>query len=132
MVAHFDEFPFLPNETPEQFTERILAACNFIWTIRSLAHPEVCIGECALHHWNQETKSIQIGGSLLPDYWGQGLMQAAFLLLMEVANNLGVKVMVGLTQTNNLKAIRLVEKMGFEQVEVENGVVRLEKVLHER
>lgn len=40
-------------------------------------------------------------------------MQAALEMLEQIAQGLGVKILVGQTQTENKRAIRLVEKMGF-------------------
>ncbi|MBD0254631.1 MAG: GNAT family N-acetyltransferase [Cytophagales bacterium] len=108
------ESPFLPNETPVQFTGRIISLCAYSWTIRPVRQPDLLIGDCALHHWNRDTHEIEIGGSLLPGYRGQGFMQAAFGLIIPVAGEaLGVKTVLGSTNTGNLSAIRLVEKMGF-------------------
>lgn len=114
LTVAFDGSPFLPNETPAEFTERISSLCEFIFTIRPADAPDLLIGDCALHHWDRENKEIAIGGSLLPEYWGMGYMQAAFELLIKIAKQeLGVKTLLGETKTSNRQAIRLVEKMGF-------------------
>lgn len=129
LTVNVDESPFLPDETPTEFTERISALCDYIFTIRSTEMPSVCIGDCALHHWDQQNKEIAVGGSLVPDYWGKGYMQAAFSLLIEIATQeLGVKALVGHTKTRNTNAIRLVEKMGFvkHQFDAQNTVMRKE------
>ncbi|HMR83145.1 MAG TPA: GNAT family N-acetyltransferase [Niabella sp.] len=81
LIVNFDESPFLQNETPVQFTERIISHCEYIFTIRPADHPNLVIGDCALHHWDKQKEEIVIGGSLLPEYWGKGYMQAAFELL---------------------------------------------------
>ncbi|MBN8822840.1 MAG: GNAT family N-acetyltransferase [Spirosoma sp.] len=129
LIANVDESPFLPNEIPTEFTERISALCDYIFTVRTTEKPNVLIGDCALHHWDQQNKEVVIGGSLVPDYWGKGYMQAAFNLLAEIAKQeLGVKALVGCTKTKNTKAIRLVEKMGFVkyQFDEQNTVMRKE------
>jgi ribosomal-protein-alanine N-acetyltransferase len=114
LTVNFDESPFLPNETPIQFTERIISMCECIFTIRLIENPGLIVGDCALHHWNKAENEIIIGGSLFPEYWGKGLMQSAFKILTEIAKNeLGVNTLLGPTKTRNLKAIRLVEKLGF-------------------
>ncbi len=114
VAACFVESPFLPGETPSVFTERIVNACNFIFTIRPADKPGLIIGDCALHHWNDILKEASIGGSLLPDYWGMGYMQDAFCHLAVIAKQeLGALTLVGQTRPRNTKAIRLVEKMGF-------------------
>lgn len=36
------------------------------------------IGDCALHEWNVSKREIEIGGTLLLEYWGKGIMKTAF------------------------------------------------------
>lgn len=106
---------FLPNETPVQFTERIISLCEYVFTIRPTENPDLIIGDCALHHWDKQKSEVIIGGSLLPEYWGKGYMRSAFEQLIQIAKQeLGIKIILGHTKTRNIKAIRLVEKMGFE------------------
>lgn len=129
LTVNFDESPFLPNETSTAFTERIISSCVYIFTVRPTEQPHLMIGDCALHHWDQQNHEIVIGGSLLPEYWGKGYMQAAFELLIEMAKQeLGVKTLLGSTKTRNSKAIRLVEKMEFikYQVDEQDTIMRKE------
>lgn len=133
LTVNFDESPFLQNETPTEFTERIISLCEYIFTIKPTDKPNdkpnLIIGDCALHHWDKQNNEIVIGGSLFPEYWGKGFMQAAFELLTEIAKQeLGVKTLLGLTKTRNIKAIRLVEKMGFvkHQIDEQNTIMRKE------
>lgn len=122
LTVNFDESPFLPNETPRGFTKRIISLCEFIFTIRPREYPDLIVGDCALHHWNKETNEVVIGGSLFPEYWGKGLMQSAFELLTIIAKqDLNIKTLLGPTKTRNHKAIRLVEKMGFEKHHVDDN-----------
>jgi ribosomal-protein-alanine N-acetyltransferase len=112
--------PFLTGETPTGFTRRIASLCEFIFTIRPKEHPDLMVGDCALHHWNKEAGEISIGGALVPECWGTGLMQSAFELLTVIAKQeLGVKTLIGQTKTGNHKAIRLAEKMGFIKYSVD-------------
>lgn len=130
LQANFDESAFLPEETPAAFTARIIAACEGIWTIRTVAVPEVAVGNCALHHWNREAAEMAIGGGLLPTYWGKGMMQSAFELLIEVARQeFKVKALLGHTKTRNVNAIRLVEKMGFFRVSADAVDTIMKKIL---
>ena len=129
LTVNFDESPFLPNETSTEFTERIISLCECIFTIRPTDNPNLIIGDCALHHWDKQNNEIVIGGSLFPEYWGKGYMQAAFELLTEIAKQeLGAKTLLGPTKTRNIKAIRLVEKMGFikHQVDEQDTILRKE------
>lgn len=116
LVEYFDESPFLQNETPTEFTERIISLCEYIFTIRPIDQPNLIIGDCALHHWNKQKNEIEIGGSLLPEYWGKGYMQSAFEILTKIATmELCAETLLGQTKTRNLNAIRLAEKMGFKR-----------------
>ena len=130
LIVNFDENPFLPNETRAEFTKRIISLCEFIFTIRPIEHPDLIVGDCALHHWNKETNEIVIGGSLFPEYWGKGFMESAFQLLTVIAKQeLGVKILLGPTKTRNHKAIRLVEKMGFIKYQVDDNDTIMRKEL---
>ena len=116
LAEYFDEGPFLLNETSTEFTARIISLCEYIFTIRPTDQPNLIIGDCALHHRNQQKREIEIGGSLLPEFWGKGYMQSAFELLITIAKlELGIETLFGQIKTRNSKAIRLAEKMGFEK-----------------
>ncbi|MCW3465047.1 GNAT family N-acetyltransferase [Chitinophaga nivalis] len=122
--------PFLPEETPAAFTQRIIALCAYIFTIRLAAQPDVMIGDCALHDWNEQTGEIEIGGSLFPEYRGKGYMQAAFGLLETLAQqHFPVKRILGKTTPENRNAVRLVEKLGFVQVSADDTTVVMGKTL---
>ena len=123
---HFDQSPFLPGETAVDFTRRIIAHCAFIWTIRLCAEPEAIIGDAALHHYDPQRKQIEIGGSLLPAYWGKNLMKQAFELLIDFAGRtLNVEQIIGKITPGNGQAISLVKKLGFQRV----GVIENELIL---
>jgi len=129
LTVNFDESPFLQNETAIEFTERIISICEYIFTISPTDKPNIIIGDCALHHWDKQKAEITIGGSLFPEYWGKGYMRAAFELLAIIAKQeLGVKALLGHTKTRNIKAIRLVEKMGFvkQQIDEQETIMRKE------
>lgn len=130
LISSFDENPFLKNETPAEFTNRIISLCECIFTIRTTENPDLVIGDCALHHWNKTANEIEIGGSLFPEYWGKGFMQAAFELLIELAEqNLGIQTLLGSTKTKNRQAIALAEKIGFKKYHVDENDTILRKEL---
>ncbi|ANH83240.1 hypothetical protein A8C56_21680 [Niabella ginsenosidivorans] len=121
----FTENPFRKDERPAAFTERIIALCECIFTVRIKEKPEQIIGDCALHDWDPATGEIEIGGSLFPEFWGLGLMHAAFELLIGIAKNeFLAKAIIGKTNVDNRNAIRLVQKMGFQKDRVSgNGII---------
>ena len=109
---------------PVQFTEHILSLCEELYSIRTVENEQIIIGDCALHHWNQEAKKIEIGGSLLPKYWGKGIMSAAFELLTGLAKEkYQVNVLVAKTEITNLKALKFAEKLGFQKMSNEGNII---------
>ena len=107
--------PFLSQESPIQFVERIIASCNCIFTIRLMRAPQIIIGECALHDFDLQSGEIEIGGSLLPAYWGRGIMSSAFELLASIAKrDFEATTLIGRTNTSNESAIKMAKKLGFE------------------
>jgi ribosomal-protein-alanine N-acetyltransferase len=122
--------PFLPGETAEGFTARIITACNFIWSIRLKNDAETIIGDCALHDLDKELQEIEIGGSLFPGHQGKNIMYHAFTLILDfVKNELKLKSMVGKTKPQNIAAIKLVQKLGFSIIQANAGEVILMKTL---
>ena len=113
VAADLEPGIFLPAETPEEFTTRILAACEYWWVIM-LAKPARPVGDCALHHPNREQHEIETGGALLPDYWGQGIMRAAIDLMAGFAcKTLQMQYLTATTAAHNTKALCMAEKAGF-------------------
>lgn len=116
------------HTNPVQFTEHILSLCEELYSIRTVENEHIIIGDCALHHWNQEEKKIEIGGSLLPKYWGKGIMSAAFELLIALAKEkYQVNVLVAKTEITNLKALKFAEKLGFQKMSNDGDSIILEK-----
>ncbi|CAA9292580.1 MAG: hypothetical protein AVDCRST_MAG56-4750 [uncultured Cytophagales bacterium] len=131
--GHFDQSPFLPGETAVDFTRRIITHCAFIWTIRLCAQPEVIIGDAALHHYDPQGRQIEIGGSLLPPYWGKNLMRQAFELLIDFAGHtLNVERIIGKTSPGNSQAISMVKKLGFQSVGVIGNELILRKTIRQQ
>lgn len=104
----------LPGERPEDFTERIISSCNDIWSIRLPDKPSLIIGDCALHHYNQKEKTIEIGGTLLADYRGNNYMRDVFALVIPFARQqYSIKAVVAKTSSDNRNALRFAKKYGF-------------------
>jgi len=118
-------------KTPLEFTRHIISLCNHIFSIRMADDPDLIIGDCALHDWDKATGEIEIGGTLLPEYWGKGIMQAAFEQLIELAQQrYVVNKIVAKTEMANTKAIKFALKMGFKERETEGKTVILIKYLN--
>lgn len=43
------------------------------------------MGICSLHNYDKTNKTIEIGGTLLPEFWGKDIMKEAFLILIDKA-----------------------------------------------
>ncbi len=120
-----------PNDTPESFALRIVAACELVWTIRTNHNPAVIVGECTLHNWKKESGTIEFCGTLFPQFRGQGIMQSVFRLVATYATTqYEAASMVSHTSTKNDKAIRFAERMGFKKATVSNDAIRWQKFIY--
>ena len=125
---HGGNCPVMPDDTPESFALRIVAACELIWTIRRVGDPAVIIGDFALHHWEKENATIEFGGTLLPTYRGQGIMRAALQLVTQHSiKQYQINSLACTTATQNTNAVRFAEKMGFTMINVKEHTIRWEK-----
>ena len=115
-----------PDETAECFTKRVVSMCEMLWTIRLTDNPGTVVGDCALHHWNRETREIEFGGSLAPSYWGNGIIGAAFQLVATFAKkSYDITAMRCSTSSSNYPACRFAEKMGFDPLLPSGNHIRL-------
>jgi RimJ/RimL family protein N-acetyltransferase len=72
------------------------------------------VGVCGLLY-REKLRVSDIGFALLPEYWGSGLaFEAASAVLRYGSEELGVERIVGLTTTDNLPSIKLLEKLGMK------------------
>ena len=121
---------FLKDESPTQFTERILSLCECIFIIHSVHNNKSAIGDCALHHWDKKSGTIEIGGTLLKPHRGKGYMQAAFALLFSfAADQYNVNSIIGKTEVNNKSATSLALKMEFIRTGITDQTVILKKTI---
>ena len=107
-----------PAETDLQLLHRIGSLCSVhlgIFVDGKL------IGDCALHHWIPSSAELEIGGALLPEFQGLGIMSKAFVHLIAIAREMGAMRIIGRTHPQNDAAIRLVERLGFVKTGIENG-----------
>lgn len=122
--------PVTGTKTPLEFTRHIISLCNMIFSIRMAADPGVIIGDCALHDRDEVEGEIEIGGTLVPAYWGEGVMKTAFeLLIVRAQQQYPVDKIIAKTEQENLNAIKFAQKMGFKIAGVDAGIVLLKKQL---
>ncbi|MBL7704271.1 MAG: GNAT family N-acetyltransferase [Taibaiella sp.] len=120
------------GKSPLEFTRHIISLCDEIYSIRMLDAPDIIIGDCALHDLNQSNREIEIGGTLLPGYWGKGIMKAAFeLLIARAQQQYLVDKIIAKTEKGNLKALKFAQKMGFKTTTTKGDSVMLIKYLDE-
>jgi len=114
----------IDNESAEDFTKRMLWLCKYVYTIRLRSDPTKVIGSCVLYNWNKKKKEIFFGGSLLPEFWGKGIMPSAFNQMVEMAKYcLGASFIKICIQINNQPATRMVEKLGFFNASKEDDLI---------
>lgn len=131
-VNHGKE-PFLPGESPLDFTKRIIGACVGIYSIRLKTDEENIIGDCALHDPRYSDSEIEIGGSLLPTFQGKGYMQEAFRLLEIKAKQIhAMQSVIARTSESNEGAIHLMKKMGYSRRSEEKNIITFCKLLHNK
>lgn len=110
--------PISGKDETKDFILKITSNGCWSWKITRQNDPDSFMGVCSLHHFDRINKSIEIGGTLFPEYWGGNIMKQAFLILIEKAvQDFGIQKIIGKTRTANLQAIQLVKKLGFEVFE---------------
>lgn len=114
VIASYDNPPIEANETAMVFTYRIIKGSNVIWKVCLTDKPQKLIAVCALHNYNANKKTVEIGGTLLPAYWNRNVMATAFEYIFNYAiTNFNLKKIEAKTSPTNIQAIRLVSKFGF-------------------
>ncbi len=118
-----DDTQHTHDDDAEGFTRRMLWLCKFIYTLRLKDKPSEVVGSCVLYNWNKKRKEIYFGGSLLPQYWGKGMMSVAIGHMVEMAKYcLGAEKLNIALKKNNANGIRMAEKLGFTRSETNNDL----------
>jgi len=129
VAVGYDSPPIEVGETPMVFTYRIIKGSNVIWKISLPGNADTLVGVCALHKYSASSKTIEIGGTLLPNYWNQNIMGSTLVAVINYAiDNFNLKKIIAKTSPTNIQAIRLVSKLGF--VKNKQTVNETELVLH--
>lgn len=130
VLGSYPERPIKEMAETDGFIQRITSQGNWTWKICWDNDGESFLGICALHHLDEKNRTIEIGGTLHPNYWGMGLMRQAFELIIIIARyDLKVNQIIGKTSTQNRQAIRLVEKLGFTITKANKSETHLLKTL---
>ena len=130
VLQSYSKKPIPTREHSDDFIQKV--STNGHWTWKITRHEEIngFLGICSYHHYNQENKSIEIGGTLFPKFWGKGIMLCAFRQLIEQAREVfNIKQVIRKTQSSNKNAIWMVEKLGFNKTITINNETTLVKYL---
>jgi len=113
------------------FVKRITSNGSWTWKIIDPHSKNSIIGICSLHNLDTIKKTIQIGGTLFPQYWGMGYMSWAFINVFKIiSQKYEVNYIVCKTTPSNVRAIGLAKKLGFEIQDLSQNEVVLVKNLH--
>tara|TARA_R110000744_G_scaffold244054_1_gene360939 strand:+ start:33 stop:602 length:570 start_codon:yes stop_codon:yes gene_type:complete len=114
VLKSYLERPIKEKSLTSGFIRRITSEGNWTWKIYQENKPESFLGICGLHHLDKKNRTIEIGGTLMPNYWGKGIMKQTFEFIIEIARkDMEINRVIAKTSTRNKQAIRLVEKLGF-------------------
>lgn len=120
VVGQFIERPPMKNEqAAEQLIKQTLAAYKeqkaIAWT-GILRNGQSIIGTCGLNHIDHDNLRAEVGGELLPMYWGKGIAQEAFQVIIDFGlHQLGLHAIEARVMAGNRGAIHILEQMGFEK-----------------
>lgn len=102
------------EESPEEFTKRLLWLSKCVYTIRIKSAPDKIIGSCMIYKGGKNRKDVYVGGTLLPEYRNKGLMVEAFNQMLEMARYFyGVYEIKILLNSINDQVIQIMDKLGF-------------------
>ncbi len=102
------------DESPEEFTKRLLWLAKCVYTIRLKSAPDKIIGSCMIYKGGKNRKDMYVGGTLLPEYRNKGLMVEAFNQMLEMAKYFyGVNEVKILLNSINDQVIQIMDKLGF-------------------
>lgn len=121
VLQSYSKKPIKRAEQIDDFFNQITTKGCQTWKIVDIENNHRFLGVCSRHHYIPKEQSIEIGGTLFPQYWGKGIMLNAFqLLIKQVEQELNVKYIIGKTKVFNEQAIKLVKKIGFDVVSKKN------------
>lgn len=79
------------------------------------------IGTLGFHRFSKKDSCLEVGGDLMREYWGQGLMTEALKSLIQYGfEHMGLNRIEASTNSKNTRSIRLAERVGFKK----EGVLR--------
>ena len=104
-------------EDARQFISKIISGTEkggvYYWAVEG-KNEEKLIGTICLWNFSEDFFSADIGFTLLPDYYGMGIMQEVIPAVIAYAFDcLNLSSINGEVAPGNVKSIKLLEKFGF-------------------
>jgi [ribosomal protein S5]-alanine N-acetyltransferase len=116
--------PDLLNVLPRQATASLETESFGIWVITE-SKSGIVVGDIGFHGSPDDSGSIEVGYSVIPDRRGRGYATEAGGAIVEwVRSQPGVQVIVAGCDSNNLPSIRTLERLGFRRTGEANGEIR--------
>lgn len=76
---------------------------------------DVLIGACGFNDWDHGNRKISLGYWLMPEYWGQGLLQQCLpTILRHAFSTMRVHRIHAEVEPENIASWRLLERLGFQ------------------
>jgi 8-oxo-dGTP diphosphatase len=86
----------------------------------------LCVGLCGLKEIDPTRRAGEAGYWVGRPYWGRGIATAAMQLLLGIARlDLGLRLVTAHTLEHNERSVRVLHKLGFNQVRREPNADRL-------
>jgi RimJ/RimL family protein N-acetyltransferase len=120
-VARFQSWEsFGPDEAAQLVADQARVAPNTAGTWLQLAlvlsESELVIGDCGIHFRGDDPRQVELGITLAPSYQGCGFAAEALgRVLAYVFDSLGKHRASAVTDTENLAAATLFQRLGFRQ-----------------
>jgi len=123
VMRYTDEEPFDGLETVSIMLESVHALLvkgeSLEWAV-VLDGSDIVIGTCGLHSFNEPLHAAEVGCLLRQSAWGNGYMRETLNLLIPYAREvLGLRLLIADIDSDNHRAQRLFEKLGFQRAEPE-------------
>lgn len=98
------------------------------WGI-AINNSNAIVGTCGFYR-GFDQRTGELGCVLLPKYYGQGIMTMALQLAIQFGfNEIGLSRILAITTKENLKAIKLLERLGFEKtIELDGNQIEFELI----
>ncbi|RZJ35872.1 MAG: N-acetyltransferase [Flavobacterium sp.] len=113
---YLDRKPAITMEDAVDFINSIVENSAYYWAITKTGEDKL-MGTICLFDFNEESSKCEIGYELLPNYQDRGIMAEAVKTVIGYAlETLELKVIEGLPHRDNQRSVKLLQKLGFEEV----------------